>query len=162
MHSEHSARILTQDLLLEETPPIRLGSLFKRRCFLFAGFLSVSMGVLGIVLPILPTTPFMLLGAYCFARSSKKWHQWLLNHPLFGEYIAAFRNKRGLTIKQKRRIALMVTLMMSISVLHDLKPVMLSVIAIIWAVCMTLLYLCRTAPESADLTSESERAGGVA
>lgn len=161
MQSEHLARVLNQDVFLEQTPPMDLGSLFKRRCFLFAGFLSVSTGVLGIVLPILPTTPFMLLGAYCFARSSKKWHQWLLNHPMFGEYIRAFREKRGLTIKQKRRIALMVTLMMSITGLHGLGPVMLSSIAVIWVVCMIVLYASRTAPESIDLKDVSKAAGGA-
>ena len=119
---------------------------FKRRFFLCSGFLSISVGILGIVLPILDTTPFMLLGAYCFAKSSPKWHRWLLRHPIFGEYIAAFQEKRGLTLQQKRRIALTTTAMLSITAfLHGGIPVMQWVVGIIWIACMSFLYFSRTA-----------------
>lgn len=115
--------------------------LLKRRLFLCAGFLSVSVGVLGIILPVLDTTPFMLLGAYCFARSSKKWHDWLLKHPIFGDYIVAFQEQRGLTVKQKRRIAITTTLMMSITAMHGLYWVA----GIVWFACMSFLYFSRSA-----------------
>lgn len=127
---------------------------FKRRFFLCSGFLSIGVGILGIVLPILDTTPFMLFGAYCFARSSPKWHRWLLRHPIFGEYIAAFREKRGLTMKQKRRIALITTAMLSLTAfLHGAIPVMKWIIGIIWIACMTFLYFSRTAITTPGSTS---------
>ncbi len=74
----------------------------KRRLYLCAGFISLSVGLLGMVLPILATTPFLLLSAFCFARSSEKRHRWLLDPPVFGATILAFREKRGLTRHQKK------------------------------------------------------------
>lgn len=58
-----------------------------RAFYLTAGFLCVLLGLIGIVLPLLPTTPFLLVAAFCFSRSSEKCHQYLLNHRLFGHLI---------------------------------------------------------------------------
>ena len=66
-----------------------------------AGVLCVGLAVLGIFLPLLPTTPFLLLAAICFARGSERLHGWLLNHRWFGEYISNWRSGNGLTIRQK-------------------------------------------------------------
>ncbi len=146
MRSAKLAYGLNQNSVIANTAPQHSISRFKSRCFFAAGFISVGIGMAGIVLPILDTTPFMLLGAYCFARSSPKWHRWLLQHPIFGEYITAFREKQGLTYKQKRRIAVTMTIMMSITALHGLvAPIMLWVALTVWVICMITLYLCRTA-----------------
>ena len=59
----------------------------KQVLWLIAGGLSLILGIIGIVLPILPTTPFMLLATFCFARSSRRLHSWLINHPRFGPTI---------------------------------------------------------------------------
>ncbi len=123
-------------------------TLLKRRLYLFAGFLSVTVGVLGIILHILDTTPFMLLGAFCFARSSPKWHRWLLEHPLFGGYIRAFRDKQGLTLKQKRQIACTTTLMLSVTAFFGPASHGLWIALPIWVACMAYLSLSRTAEES--------------
>ncbi|NRB72315.1 MAG: YbaN family protein [Xanthomonadales bacterium] len=56
------------------------------------GFLALGLGIIGIALPLLPTTPFVLLAAFCFARSSERLHQWLLQHPLFGPMISNWRD----------------------------------------------------------------------
>ena len=74
---------------------------FKRAAFNFAGFVSLILGVVGIVLPLLPTTPFLLLSAACFARSSDKFYHWLLSHPWFGHYIDNYRQGRGIPLKVK-------------------------------------------------------------
>jgi uncharacterized protein len=72
------------------------------RAFLVViGTLSVALGVLGILLPILPTTPFLLLAAYCYARSSDRFHQWLLSNRWFGTYIRNFQEGRGMSLRQK-------------------------------------------------------------
>jgi uncharacterized protein len=82
----------------------------KSKLYLTAGFVSVALGIAGIPLPLLPTTPFLLLAAFCFARGSDHWHQWLLTHPKLSPYILAFREKRGLTRAQKWRIAGLLTI----------------------------------------------------
>jgi uncharacterized membrane protein YbaN (DUF454 family) len=59
------------------------------------------MGVVGIVFPILPTTPFLLLAAACYIRSSERMYNWLLNNRWFGEYIRNYREGRGIPLKTK-------------------------------------------------------------
>ena len=65
------------------------------------GTISVALGVLGIFLPLLPTTPFLLLATACYARSSTRFHSWILNNPILGEYIRNYTEKRALTRRTK-------------------------------------------------------------
>jgi uncharacterized membrane protein YbaN (DUF454 family) len=58
------------------------------------GFTFVALGAVGVVLPLLPTTPFLILAAACFARSSERWHNWLLNNPTFGPMIRRWETQR--------------------------------------------------------------------
>lgn len=65
------------------------------------GIISVGLGILGMFLPVLPTTPFLLLAAACFARSSKRFYHWLLNNKWFGSYIKNYREGKGIPIRIK-------------------------------------------------------------
>ncbi len=65
------------------------------------GTLCVGLGTLGILLPLLPTTPFLLLAAWCYARSSRRFYRWLLTNSWFGGYIRNYRAGRGIPLKQK-------------------------------------------------------------
>lgn len=78
-----------------DTPPER--SVFKnplRILYVVAGLLFVGLGGLGVVLPGLPTTPFMILAAWAFSRSSPRFHAWLWNHRVFGPYIQQWARHR--------------------------------------------------------------------
>ncbi len=68
---------------------------------IIAGIFFVGLGIIGIFLPILPTTPFLLLAAACFARSSKRFYNWLLNNRWFGNYIKNYREGKGVPLKVK-------------------------------------------------------------
>jgi len=79
-----------------------LVSLSKKYLLILVGIISVALGVLGIFLPLLPTTPFLLFAAFCFVKSSKKFYYWLINHRILGIYIKNYIHHRAIT--QKSRI----------------------------------------------------------
>lgn len=65
------------------------------------GCLAVVLAILGVFLPLLPTTPFLLLASACFARGSDRLHRWLLNHGTFGQYLRNFEQGRGIPARAK-------------------------------------------------------------
>jgi uncharacterized membrane protein YbaN (DUF454 family) len=67
----------------------------------FLGSIFVLLGLVGIVVPLIPTTPFLLLGAFCYARSSEKLYHWLLNTKWLGEYIRSFQAGNGIPTRTK-------------------------------------------------------------
>lgn len=82
--------------------PVKLVENRLLRWFLFGlGWLSVGLGVLGIFLPLLPTTPFMLLAAGCFARSSERFYCWITSHHRYGPMIADYLAGKGLPMRAK-------------------------------------------------------------
>jgi len=69
------------------------------------GMTCVGLGAVGVVLPLLPTTPFLLLAAYAFARSSERWHRWLMEHKLFGPMINDW-NRYGAIDRQTKIVSI--------------------------------------------------------
>lgn len=69
-----------------------------RILFIVLGMLMVGIGVIGLLLPVMPTTPFLLLAAFFFARSSKRFYNWLITNRFFGEHIKNYREKRGIKL----------------------------------------------------------------
>jgi len=82
---------------------------------LAVGWLSVVLGVIGIFLPLLPTTPFLLLAAACFVRSSPRFYQWLVEHPKLGKYVLHYLNGEGIPMRAKVIAIGMIWVTMSIS-----------------------------------------------
>ncbi|UCE75537.1 MAG: YbaN family protein [Methanomassiliicoccales archaeon] len=76
-------------------------SKLTRALWTAAGTVFLCLGIIGIVLPLLPTTPFLLLAAACYLRGSKKMHDWLLNQKWFGKYIRNYQEGRGIPLKVK-------------------------------------------------------------
>ncbi len=73
----------------------------RKVIFVAFGFLSLALAILGIFLPVLPTTPFLLLSAYLFAKSSPKMHSWLLSTKYFGKIIKDYQTKKGVAFGLK-------------------------------------------------------------
>lgn len=73
----------------------------KRQFYLIAGLISLGLGSIGVILPLLPTVPFMILAAFCFANSSPRLEAWLVEHPIFGVHISNWRHRRAITRRGK-------------------------------------------------------------
>ncbi len=112
--------------------------------YIVAGVLAVLLGILGIFLPLLPTTPFLLLASWCFARGSNRLHRWLLTHPVFGDYLRNFEAGRGIPLKAK----ILATVMLWGSLLMAMRrfdgPAIPALLALMGA-CVSL-YLWRFLP----------------
>lgn len=121
---------------------------WKSKIYLTVGFVAVGLGVAGIPTPLLPTTPFLLLAAYCFARGSERWHRWLMTHRTLSPYIIAFREKRGLTREQKFRIAALVTITLLITGVFAPLWIGKALAAFIWVTSLTYLYFAPSAEKS--------------
>lgn len=106
-----------------------------------AGMICVGLGALGIVLPGLPTTPFLLLAAYCFARSSEHFHSWLLNHRWFGSYVRNFEEGRGMTRPAKASTLLVLWLSFGITIVFFVPVVWGQVSMLLLAVAVSTYIL---------------------
>lgn len=73
----------------------------KNKLFIILGYIFLALGIIGIPLPILPTTPFLLLAAVCFSKGSPKIHSWLLNHRLFGPPLRKWEEDNAISIYAK-------------------------------------------------------------
>jgi len=95
------------------------------------GWMFVILGVIGLFLPLLPTTPFLLLAAWLFAKSSERFHKWLLTHPKLGPLVLAWQDGHGIERRVRRRVLIVLWLSLLVSML---------IISKLWAV----LLLCTT------------------
>jgi len=125
-----------------------------KRLLIWLGFLMVGLGVAGIFLPLLPTTPFLLLAAYFFGRGSSRWHAWLLRHRHLGPYIHSFRSRRGLTTPQKIRIGCSFTVLIAISFYFAPYPGLRVFLVVLWAFWMFFLLRVRR-NEDAPVVAEA-------
>ncbi|TDO98995.1 YbaN family protein [Marinomonas balearica] len=89
----------------------------KRILYIILGWLSLIIGIIGIFLPLLPTTPLVLLAAWCFSRSSTRFHNWLINHKYFGPIVRDWQSGEGIPKKVRNRALLVMWLGMSLSML---------------------------------------------
>ncbi len=80
---------------------------WQRALWLAAGACSLALGIVGIFLPLLPTTPFVLLAAFCFSRGSQRCETWLLQHPRFGPMVLDWRANRAVPLRAKQLSSLM-------------------------------------------------------
>lgn len=114
---------------------------------MIVGLCSLVLGVLGIVLPLLPTVPFVLLSAYCFARSSTRMHDWLMSHPWFSEPLNNWQQQKAMRRSLKHRAMLLSGISFTISIL--LVPLVWVKLLLCCGLVILLLFLWRI-PEIAD------------
>ena len=118
------------------------------------GFLCFGLGTLGVVLPVLPTVPFYMATVYCFARSSKRLHNWFTGSKLYKKHLESFVNERAMTMKTKLTITATSTIVMGIGfLLMDKILIGRIVLAFVW-VFHIWYFLCKIRTLAPEMTEE--------
>jgi len=107
-----------------------------------AGLACTGLGVLGIFLPLLPTVPLLLLATACFARSSERFHNWLLDHPRLGPMIRGYLDGQGIPLRAKVTAIALIWLTIPVSVLFFIPFFWVKLFLIAIGLCITV-YLLR-------------------
>ncbi|WP_050613956.1 YbaN family protein [Bacillus testis] len=94
----------------------------KKKILFVCGWISFGLGLIGIPMPILPTTPFLLLAAWLFSQSSDKWNVWLKSTKVYKRYVVAFQEQGGVTVRAKAEMLLITYALMLISWLFVSNP----------------------------------------
>lgn len=122
--------------------------MFKKYLLITLGWFFVALGVIGIFLPILPTTPFLLLAASCFARSSEKFHRWILNSPICGSIIQDWQQQRYIKKKVKAWAMTVVVITFSLSIYVVPLLIVKIFLIVMLCICLTIMYRLPTQPRS--------------
>ncbi len=110
----------------------------KRRLLVIAGTISMAVGIIGIFVPILPTTPFLLLAAVCYMKGSNRLHQWMLNNRLFGAYIKSYIQGRGMPLSIKILTILLLWISIGVTVAFGVQHIALRAVLVLIAVGVTV------------------------
>jgi len=109
----------------------------KKRLLIGAGTLSTGLGIIGIFVPILPTTPFLLLAAACYMRSSERFYQWLINNRVFGAYVRNYIEGRGMPTRIKIFTILLLWLTIGLSITFGVQNIVIRIALICIAIGVT-------------------------
>lgn len=120
----------------------------KKALFFSLGVAFVGIGAVGVALPVLPTTPFILVAATCFGKSSKRQEKWISKNRYFGSYIENYKSNKGVPIDIKRNSLIFLLIMLISSSILVNKLIMYIILAII-GICVTIhILLLKTKKES--------------
>ena len=113
----------------------------KKVLYIILGCIGVGLGAVGAVLPLLPSFPFLLLAAFCFARSSERLNNWFISTRLYKENLESYVQGRGMTRKTKVKIMVTVTILMTIGfIMMHAVPIGRIVLGCVWV--FHIAYFC--------------------
>lgn len=104
----------------------------KKYFYITLGFITLGLGLIGVILPILPTTPFLLVTSFCFAKGSERFHSWFTNTNIYKKHLESFVKERAMTLKQKVVLLSFVNFMLAFPlILVDVLPMRITIIVLI-------------------------------
>ncbi|HDF1992905.1 DUF454 domain-containing protein [Staphylococcus aureus] len=120
-----------------------------RLILIVIGLIFTALGIAGAVLPLLPTTPFLLVAVFCFARSSDRFYNWLINQKIYKEYVENFYLHRGYTLQQKIKILISLYIVIVFSIyMVDVLAVRIGLIIMVIIQTAVLFTFVKTLPKS--------------
>jgi uncharacterized membrane protein YbaN (DUF454 family) len=128
----------------------------KRLFYLCAGFFSLGLGIAGVFLPVLPTTPFIILAAFCFSRSSERWHKWLLSNPKFGPALRDWEHDG--VIRPRAKMTATVLIGISFTSMWIFAKVVIALkLAVVGIGFLVLIFIWTrpSAPKKSDLSTKT-------
>lgn len=120
----------------------------RRHIWTTLGVACLLFGMVGIVVPLLPTTPFLILAAYFFSRGSRRMHHWLMNHPIFGPPIQDWHENQAVSTRAKICALIAMSLLFALSLALDVPRWALVIEAIILGAVALYLLTRQTPPEA--------------
>jgi hypothetical protein len=127
---------------MRDNNPTKARGTWIRILLIIAGTFFVVLGIVGIFVPVLPTTPFLLLAAACYARSSQRFHGWLLNNRWFGNYIRNYVERKGLSPKVKVLTIALLWITIGCSVAFAVQSFVVRSILVLIAIGVSIHILC--------------------
>lgn len=125
----------------------------KKYIFITAGLIAFALGAVGVVLPILPTTPFLLVASFCFAKGSDKFNNWFINTKIYKKHLESFVKEKAMTLKQKVVLLSFVNIMLAFPlILIDVLPMRITIIVLIIVKLYYFIFRIKT------ITPEEKRA----
>jgi len=110
----------------------------KRRLLIVAGTLCAGLGIVGVFVPILPTTPFLLLAAACYMRSSERFYRWLTNNRIFGAYVRNYIEGRGMPVRIKLLTILLLWLSIGLTIAFGVQNTIVRIVLVCIAIGVTV------------------------
>lgn len=104
------------------------------------GVISLGLGIAGVALPLLPTVPFILLAAFCFARSSQRMHDWLTEHQRFGPIIRDWRENGAISPRVKRISTISIFAVFALSLVLGVRPLVLGIQALVLSAVLIFIW----------------------
>ena len=125
----------------------------KKYFYITLGFITLGLGLIGVILPILPTTPFLLVTSFCFAKGSERFHVWFTNTNIYKKHLESFVKERAMTLKQKVLLLSFVNFMLAFPlILVDVLPMRITIIVLIIIKLYYFIFRVKT------ITPEEKRA----
>lgn len=113
------------------------------------GWINLALGIVGVFLPVMPTVPFLLVAAYCFSKSSRRWHDWLRKHPKFGGAICDWEDHRAIKPRTKIIATVMIGIMMCYAFLFSFVPLTLRIsMALLLVGVVIFIWSCPPGPSA--------------